>query len=121
MKAPPRGGETVDDYMKGQDPELRKIAERLRSIIKKAAPKVDEKMKWGFPCYSGTKDVCNIMVTRAWVDLGFFRGVDLDDPRKLLEGSGKGMRHVKFHDLDQMDEQSILTLVKMAAALDSRD
>lgn len=104
----------MDDYLKSQDPELRTNAERLRSIIKKAAPKLDEKMKWGFPCYSGTNDVCNIMVTRAWIDLGFFRGVDLEDPKKMLEGSGKAMRHIKFHNLDYMDEQAILKLVKQA-------
>ncbi len=114
---PSRGGSSVNDYLAKQKPELRKIAEQLRWIVKKTVPKLVEEMKWGFPCYSGTENVCNIMVTRAWVDLGFFRGVDLDDPKGLLEGSGKGMRHIKIHKLEDIDANSIAGLVRQASQL----
>ncbi|HET7797563.1 MAG TPA: DUF1801 domain-containing protein, partial [Nevskia sp.] len=33
---------------------------------------------------------------KAHVNVGFFRGAELDDPAGLLEGSGKSMRHVKL-------------------------
>src|SRR5712692_2937015 len=114
---PSRGESSVSDYLTKQKPELRKIAEQLRSIVKKTTPKLVEEMKWGFPSYSGTENVCSIMVTRAWVDLSFFRGVDLDDPKGLLEGSGKIMRHIKIHKLEDIDVSSIAGLVRQASEL----
>lgn len=74
-------------------------------------------MKWGFPCYVGTDNICNIMVTGKWVDLGFFRGVDLKDTKGLLEGSGKGMRHIKIHRLEDIDTVTTTAMVKQAASL----
>jgi hypothetical protein len=37
-----------------------------------------------------------VNVFTAHVNVGFFRGADLDDPSGLLEGGGKRMRHVKL-------------------------
>ena len=68
-------------------------------------------------CYVGTDDVCNIVVTGKWVDLGFFRGVDLKNSKGLLEGNGKGMRHIKIHRLEDIDTAAITALVKQAASL----
>ncbi len=113
----PRGGDTVDEYMAKQKPKLGEIARRLRTLVKKAAPELMEEMKWGFPCYVGMDNVCNIMVTGKWVDLGFFRGVDLKNSKGLLEGSGKGMRHIKIHRLEDIDTATITAMVKQAASL----
>lgn len=74
-------------------------------------------MKWGFPCYVDTDSICNIMITGKWADLGFFRGVDLKDPKGLLEGSGKGMRHIKIPRVEDIDTTAITALVRQAASL----
>ena len=116
-KQPPRGGSTVEEYFAKQKPELREIAEKLRGLVKRAAPSLREELKWGFPCYVGDDNVCNIMVTGSWVDLGFFRGVDLKDPKGLLEGSGRGMRHVKVHKAEDIDTAALGALIKQAASL----
>ena len=54
-----------------------------------------------------------------WVTFMFMRGVDLDDPEKLLEGSGKKMRHVKIHSPEQFKENrsALLTLIEAASKL----
>ena len=85
--------------------------------MKKAAPGLKEEMKWGFPCYVGEKNVCNIMVTGKWVDLGFFQGFDLKDPKGLLEGSGKEMRHIKVRKPEDIDIAALTVVVKQAASL----
>ncbi len=46
------------------------------------------------------KNVRNIMVTGKRVDLGLFKGTDLEDLKGLFEGSGKGMRHIKIHKVE---------------------
>ena len=42
-------------------------------------------------------DAClYLMPHKAWVNLGFYQGVTLPDPLRLLEGTGKALRHVKL-------------------------
>lgn len=115
----PRAGTTVDEYIAKQKPALQEIAKNLRNLVKKAAPELREEMKWGFPCYVGADNICYIMVTGKWVDLGFFRGVDLKDTKGLLEGSGKGRRHIKIHRLEDIDTATTTAMVKQAASLRS--
>ena len=33
---------------------------------------------------------------RGYINLGFYQGAVLADPERLLEGTGKGLRHVKI-------------------------
>ena len=49
-----------------------------------------------------------------WVNLGFYKGVDLDDPAGLLEGTGAKLRHVKVRDLDEADAPALRALVRAA-------
>ncbi len=61
-----------------------------------------------------------IMAAGTWVDLGFYRGTELKDPKGLLEGSGKSMRHVKVRSLKEIDTEYFTELVKQAASLAPR-
>jgi hypothetical protein len=55
-------------------------------------------------------------VFRAHVNVGFFRGAELDDPRGLLEGSGKRMRHVTIRPRVDFDADALAALVSAAYA-----
>ena len=48
------------------------------------------------------------------VNVGFFHGADLPDPRGLLTGSGKRMRHVKLHWGQPIDEVALRDLIAAA-------
>lgn len=48
--------------------------------------------------------------------IGFFHGADLPDPRGLLEGSGKRMRHVKLRWGAAVDEAAVAALIAAAHA-----
>lgn len=48
------------------------------------------------------------------VNVGFFRGADLDDPHGLLEGTGKFMRHVKLRPDEPVDADALGTLIATA-------
>lgn len=56
---------------------------------------------------------------RRWVSLFFFRGTDLQDAADVLEGTGKRVRHVKIHSVEQFDERSdaLRALIEEAAGL----
>ena len=54
------------------------------------------------------------------MDLFFFFGAKLDDPHGLLEGAGKGMRHVKLFPGAKIGEAGIRELIERAVALDAK-
>jgi len=40
----------------------------------------------------------------------------LDDPGKILEGTGKDMRHVKFKNGEKINTTAVIALLKQAAS-----
>src|SRR6185436_3479327 len=94
------------------------IARILRGMIRKAAQSLDEAIKWGHPCYVGIGNVCSIMPYPDHVNLVFFRGTELHDPDQLLEGTGKGMRHVKIWSAKDIRKRPITDLIRSAVSLD---
>lgn len=59
-------------------------------------------------------NICLIVVYRAHANLLFPRGVDLKDPGRLLEGSGKAMRHVKMRTPADVDRPGVRQLIAQA-------
>jgi hypothetical protein len=47
-------------------------------------------------------------------NLGFVKGAQLPDPCGLLEGTGKGMRHVKLRSPEDLDRPGMRELVQAA-------
>ncbi len=58
--------------------------------------------------------VCYIGVNTAYVNLGFHRGAELDDPHRLLEGTGAKMRHVKIRSTADLSHPGIRELLAAA-------
>jgi hypothetical protein len=54
-----------------------------------------------------------------WVSLAFLRGARLDDPDRLLEGTGAGVRHVKIRSTAQLAQtaDAIRRLLEQAVRL----
>ncbi|MCW8133631.1 MAG: DUF1801 domain-containing protein [Planctomycetota bacterium] len=50
----------------------------------------------------------------AHVNVGFFRGAELPDPKRLLQGAGKCMRHVKLTPGEAIDEAALTELIEAA-------
>jgi hypothetical protein len=50
----------------------------------------------------------------AHVNVGFFRGAQLPDPKGLLEGTGRFMRHVKIRPDAGIDDAALKTLIDVA-------
>jgi hypothetical protein len=48
------------------------------------------------------------------VNLGFDRGTELDDPDKLLEGTGKLIRHVRLNSVTDLKREAVRDLIRGA-------
>jgi hypothetical protein len=95
----------------------RSILEGLRKLILSAAPGIVEEIKWGRPCYSTANGMfCYLHRTKNHVTLGFYKGTSLKDPKNLLEGEGKDMRHVKITGAGK-DQAAVLQLIKQVVRL----
>ncbi|MBV8880810.1 MAG: DUF1801 domain-containing protein [Planctomycetaceae bacterium] len=113
-------GKPVDPWFRKLKPEVRPIAEKLHALILSAGPDLRAEMKWGMPCYSKATMVCALMGAKAHIGLFFHYGKHLKDPRKLLSGSGKSVRSIKFASVKDIPATAVKQLVKAAVAFDAR-
>jgi hypothetical protein len=68
--------------------------------------------------YSSTSRVSDVVLSLAvfakGVNLYFFYGASLDDPRKLLQGNGNQGRFIRLDDVALLDDRRIATLIRAA-------
>ena len=101
----------VEGYVERQSSPQKEIVETLRKIIVRTFPNVNEEMKMGVPWYEGK---LYVVALKDHVNLGFcLKGLSLKEKR-LLEGNGRTMRHVKIHSLKDIDDKRIESLLMMA-------
>ncbi len=100
------------------DPKLQEIIRGLRELIQEVVPEVTETVNpWGIPTFELNGPMCYFMVATKHITFGFPRGTSLTDPRGLLEGTGKNMRHVKLRKLEDLQREGLRELVEEAARL----
>ena len=108
---------SVDDYITGLDDWKGEVVSAVRSIIRNNAPEAKESIKWAQPVYEINGPFCYIKAFKNSVNFGFWRGVDIDDPGGLLQGSGEKMRHVKLTSLGDVNEKVFSGFVKQSVGL----
>jgi len=96
------------------------IENKLRRIILSVSDDIVETVKWGWPTFVCNGNLCNIVQYKNHVNLHFFNGTRIDDPKKRLVGTGKGMRHLSFKTVDDIEESYIRKLVKSAIKYNNR-
>ena len=112
----------VADLLAAYAPEVRNLALAARSFVLKMIPdileQVDAKARiigYGYsPKYADT--ICMLMPTKAGVNLGIAWAVELPDPAKLLEGTGKLHRHVKLKSKADLEKAALKSLLQAAIA-----
>lgn len=109
----------ITELLSGSTPEVQSLVGTLRKIVAEAAPTATETVKegWRTITYEDEGIVCYIAPLRRHVDLGFYNGVRLKDPEKLLEGHGKKLRHIKIWKENDIREKDFQNLVREAFAV----
>jgi uncharacterized protein YdhG (YjbR/CyaY superfamily) len=79
--------ETVDDYIANSDEKARPIMKEIRTIIKSAIPKAEEKISWGMPFYRYHGAIAGFSVFKNYVDFGFCNVFSAEE-RKIFEDRG---------------------------------
>lgn len=111
-------GSDADQYFSNLDESIYEIGASLRALILKALPGSTEIIKWGVPVYEKNGLVCSLRGGKGYVAFQFFEaGVKLADPDKILEGTGKKMRHVKVRRKEDIQKARFSGWVKQASKL----
>jgi hypothetical protein len=111
--------EEVDQYIENLPDAIQKITEALRTIILDASPELIEEYKWSMPNYSYNGLVCYLQTAKKHVNLGFQKGNELEemDSNKLLQGTGKTMRHIRIVKMEEIQPEAFTTLIQAALVL----
>jgi hypothetical protein len=107
----------VDEYIESLGGWKTDVAGRIREIVTNVAPEAKESIKWAQPVYELNGPFAYMKAFKNSVNFGFWRGVDLDDPQKLLQGTGEKMRHVKVTGIEDIDNEAFTAYVKQAVRL----
>jgi hypothetical protein len=109
---------TIDEYTKDQDNDKGAIVKELVTIVKKAAPSGEDGIKWSQPVFwDDNGPFCFIKAHKDHVNIGFWRGAQMKDPKGLLEGTGEKMRHIKITTTQDIDEGAITDFVQQNVKL----
>lgn len=105
----------VDRWMRDHSGELGDIAKRWFDVMRQCGDDVRELLHDGHPTACVREAAfAYVNAFRDHVNVGFFRGAEIEDPASLLEGTGKLMRHVKLRPERVVDESALTKLIETA-------
>ena len=111
----------IERWMKGHRGELGEIVRRWFAVMRGCGDEVREVLHDGCATVClGDVPFAYVGVFTAHVNVGFFYGAALPDPVRLLQGSGKRMRHVKLTPGTNIDDAALRSLIA-AAYLDIKE
>jgi hypothetical protein len=113
------GQKTVDEYIAAFDDWRTDAMKRLREVVKEGAPHSAVAIKWAQPVWEWNGPMIWMKAYPKHVDIGFWRGTEMDDPKKVLTGDGERMRHIKITSVDDIPADALRELVKQAVQLNT--
>ncbi|MES2222566.1 MAG: DUF1801 domain-containing protein [Acidobacteriota bacterium] len=115
--------------------------EQFRAFLAKYSPEIAaqaqailKKMRVRYPCalelvydnynalaigFSPTErasdGIFSIAIYPNWINLSFLQGKGLPDPKKILQGSGNLVRHIRLTSPETLDDPAVVALMEVAA------
>ncbi len=105
----------IDEWFGPRPPDLAGIGRRWFDKMRACGPDVTELLHDGHPTACvGDAAFGYVNVFTAHVNIGFFHGAKLPDPTRILQGSGRFMRHVKARPGELPDPAALQALIQAA-------
>ena len=105
----------IDAWMRRHTGELGAMAHHWFEVMRGCGDEVRELLHDGCPVAClGDAPFAYVNVFTAHVNVGFFHGAALPDPARLLQGSGKSMRHVKLRPGTPTNTTALNRLIETA-------
>jgi hypothetical protein len=108
---------SIEAWWREQPDELAAIAQHWFEVMRACGDDVRELLHDDQPTACvGDAAFAYVDAFAAHVNVGFFLGAEIADPKGLLEGTGKFMRHVKLRPGRDVDATALLKLIETAYA-----
>ena len=105
----------IDKWMEQHAGELGAIASKWFNFMRNCGDEVRELLHDGCPTAClGDVPFAYVNVFTSHVNVGFFHGAELSDPARLLQGTGKFMRHVKLKPGTPANASELARLIQLA-------
>ena len=105
----------IEAWLHERSDELGTIARHWFEVMRNCGNDVRELLHDGHPTACvGDAAFAYVNAFKAHVNVGFFRGAELTDPKGLLEGTGRVMRHVKLSPERNVDNVALKKLIEVA-------
>ena len=99
--------------------DQRATAQALREAVLAAEPTLEASIKWGNLVFSRAgAHAFAIVIHKEHAHLQVFNGAALRQRFPMLEGTGKGLRHLKLRHGEPVDAALVEVLVRASVALD---
>lgn len=107
------------------DPKIAKLARAAIASQRKAYPHANVLVYDNFNALvvgfsqseKSSAVIFSIAIYAKWINLFFWNGASLDDPKGLLIGEGNQVRHVKVDDVALFKKRDFVALMKQALRL----
>ena len=112
------GAKTVDEYVAslGSDWRSETVAS-LRKVVDAAAPEGSSTIKWAQPVWESNGPFAYVKAFQSSVNIGFWRGTQLEDRNGILEGEGERMKHLTLREGDAIPADELAGFVRQAVEL----
>jgi len=100
-------------------PPVADTVRALRALVHRTVPGVTERAQpaWKTINFDYQGGLIAIGGHASWATIGFMRGVELDDPRGKLQGTGKTMRNVRVLPGEPLPRAYLVKLIEQAKTL----
>jgi len=111
-------------FLSAYEPRITELALTVRKLVLEETPEATELIYDAYSAvtvgYSFTGRPSDAFIHIAayarWVNLGFNYGSHLEDPQKLLQGTGQWVRHIRIADTGEVKNPVLRRFVKSAIA-----
>lgn len=106
--------EQITTYIATAPDKQKLIMEKVRELIHQNVTTVTEEFKWNRPVFISKKDFAYFQSNKNHVNIGFTQKIEsLPDPKNILQGTGKTMRHIKIKDASEIDDLQLAQWFKI--------
>lgn len=113
-----RSAALIEAWFDMLPPQQQPSARALQALVLRAAPSLGQAVKWGNLIFTVQHfHALAIAPYKSHVHLQVFRGAALVGRFPMLEGTGRGLRHLKWRYSQPLDEPLITDLVQATVQL----
>ncbi|MES2613517.1 MAG: DUF1801 domain-containing protein [Pseudomonadota bacterium] len=106
--------EQLLEDIRAHDADRYTLVQALREAVLGLGASVTEEVKYGGILFSAARPFCGIFSYARHVSLELSEGAALPDPHGVLEGQGKGRRHIKLTTVQDIATKHVAEYLRPA-------